>query len=110
MGTSRALPEVTTISTSRAHLVIAWSGCEEKKGSGQGLRAAVAHGRMQIGKADRQRGRPRERDREVEIREARQGTERDKRDRDESTRHPLQSRGQGDHESERDSERDRVHS
>lgn len=88
MGTSSALPGIRTISTSRAHLVIAWSGCEEKRGSGQGLWAAMAHGQMQMGKVDRQRWRARERDREVEIREARQGMERDKRDRDESTRQP----------------------
>lgn len=55
MGTSRALPDVRIISTSRAHLVIAWSGCEEKRGSGQGFWAAVAHGQMQTGKVDRQR-------------------------------------------------------
>lgn len=41
-----------------------WSGCKEKRGSGQGLWAAMAHGQRQMGKADRQTGRLRERDRE----------------------------------------------
>lgn len=74
-GTSRALPHVRTISNCRGHLVIMWSGCEGKRGSGQGLWAAMAHGRRQMGK-------------ETEIREAPQGRERDRRDRDERARQP----------------------